>query len=201
MGALGTVTQTVLEERGWSVVGADKHNVDLTNLADTQRFVDAIQGQLNAVVHLVGGIVAGKPIHEATRDDLHLMLTLNVVTAFNVLHATMPRLIAAGGGGIVSIGARDVLHPSANRAAYAAAKSAVVGLTRAIAEEGRPHHVRANVIVPSILRTAANLEWGSEEEAKTWVDPRDVAATIAYLIDPTTQISGAVIPMYGGIAY
>ncbi len=200
-GALGTAVCTTLSNNGWSVVELDKEDVNLLDMAATDATFQAIGSPLHAVVHVVGGIIAGKPLEDTTAAELESMFALNVASTFNVLHSALPLLKQTGGGNVVTIGARDVLHPQPNRAAYAAAKSAVVGLTKSVAEEGREHNIRANVILPSILRTAANLAWGSNEEARTWVDPNDVAMAIAHLIDPSNQISGAVIPMYGGIPY
>lgn len=200
-GALGRVVCSSLVQAQWIVLEADMHNVDLLDPAATQTFVNAIESPLHALVHLVGGIRAGAAIQEASLEDLMFNLNTNVVTAFNIIHIVMPRLIAAGGGSIVTIGARDVLHPAPNRSAYNAAKSAVVGLTRTIAEEGRSNGIRANVLLPSILRTQANLAWGTPEEVDTWVHPQDVAATINHLIDPSCAISGALIPIYGGIPF
>jgi NAD(P)-dependent dehydrogenase (short-subunit alcohol dehydrogenase family) len=177
------------------------HNVDLLDPVATQTFVDAIDAPLLALVHLVGGIRAGAAIQDASIEDLMNNLNTNVVTAFNIIHSVIPHLVAAGGGSIVTIGARDVLHPTPNRSAYNAAKSAVVGLTRTIAEEGRSNGIRANVLLPSILRTQANLAWGTPEEIDTWVLPEDVAATITHLIDPGCAISGATIPIFGGIPF
>ena len=200
-GNLGTAVGTVLAERGWTVIGVDRHDGDLGKADDVQRIVDGITEPLTGVVHLVGGIVAGKPIEEQSIDDLQHMVALNLTTTFNVIRTAIPRLKQAGCGSIVTIGAQSVLHPVPDRSTYSAAKSAVVSLTQAVAEEGRPHGIRANSIVPSILDTPANREWGSPEDIKQWVAPSTVANTIADLLEPTSGVSGAVIPMYGGLPY
>lgn len=101
----------------------------------------------------------------------------------------------------MTIGAQSVLHPVPNRAAYSAAKSAVVSLTQSVAEEGRAHGIRANCILPSIINTPANREWGSPEEIQKWVTPEAIARTIADLLAPTNDVNGAVIPMYGRLSY
>lgn len=194
-GELGRVVHDYLCERGVQVVAADRDSVDLADPDDCRRFVLAHAGHVNGVVHLVGGIKAGEPIATTSDADVQMMMQLNYFTTFNVLRSCLPVLSANGGGSIVTIGARAVLHPTGHRAAYAASKAAVVSLTLSAAEEGRVHGVRANCIVPDVIRTAANLAWGSPDEIATWVQPDELAAAIHELLLPSSAITGTVIPM------
>lgn len=194
-GQLGRVVSSFLTERGAVVIAADRDRVDLSDSDDTQRFVAESAPLLHGVVHLVGGIRAGAPIEATSPDDVESMMQLNLVTTFNVMRATIPLLSKSGGGSIVTIGAKAVLQPEANRAAYAAAKAAVVSLTLTAAEEGRASGVRANCIVPDVIKTAANLEWGSPDQASTWVEPDEIASVIYSLLEPTCAVTGTVIPM------
>lgn len=194
-GELGRVVHKALLDKGVDVVIADRDSVDLANDDDCRRFMSAHAAHITGVVHLVGGIRAGELIASTTAEDVEQMLTLNFVTTFNVLRAAMPLLIANGGGSIVTIGAKAVLQPTARRAAYAAAKAAVVSLTLSAAEEGRAHGVRANCIVPDVIRTPANMTWGTEEEIRSWVSPEEIAEAIVELLQPDSAISAAVIPL------
>ena len=190
-----------LQAEGWDVVAPRREDGDLSTIDAVRAIVDGIDQPLTGIVHLVGGIIAGNGIEETLPAEMQEMLALNVTTTFNVLHAGVPRLKGAGGGSIVTIGAQSVLHPVPNRAAYSAAKSAVVSLTQSVAEEGRAHGIRANCILPSIINTPANREWGSPEEIQKWVTPEAIARTIADLLAPTNDVNGAVIPMYGRLSY
>jgi 3-oxoacyl-[acyl-carrier protein] reductase len=194
-GELGSVVHSYLLENGADVVAADRNTVDLANHDDCKRFISAECAHISGVVHLVGGIRAGEPITSTSTDDVDAMMQLNFTTTFNVLRAAMPVLVANGGGSIITIGAKAVLHPTARRAAYAAAKAAVVSLTLSAAEEGRVHGVRANCIVPDIIRTSANLTWGAPDEIATWVSPEEIASVMVDLLQPDCAITGAVIPM------
>lgn len=194
-GELGRVVHSYLLEKGAEVMAADRDDVDLLDPEDCQRFVSARCARINGVVHLVGGIRSGEPISTTPPDDVAAMMHLNFTTAFNVLRTVMPILIANGGGSIVTIGAKAVLHPTARRAAYAAAKAAVVSLTMSAAEEGRAHGVRANCIIPDVIRTSANLTWGTQEEIASWVRPEEIAAVMLDLLQPECAINGTVIPM------
>jgi NAD(P)-dependent dehydrogenase (short-subunit alcohol dehydrogenase family) len=194
-GELGSVVHSYLLEKGADVVAVDRNNVDLASHNDCQRFISAQCAHITGVVHLVGGIRAGEPIVSTSPDDVDAMMQLNFTTTFNVLRAAMPVLIANGGGSIITIGARAVLQPTARRAAYAAAKAAVVSLTLYAAEEGRAHGVRANCIIPDIIRTSANLTWGTPDEIATWVSPEEIASEMVDLLHPDCAITGTVIPM------
>jgi len=182
-------------------MSVDRTDGDLKDPSVVAAIMERAPKPLIAVVHLVGGIKAGAPIDETTVDDLRAMIDLNVVTTFNLMHASIPLMRSAGGGSFVTMGAQSVLHPVADRAAYSAAKSAVVALTQAMAEEGRPHNIRANSILPSIIKTPANMDWASEEDAQGWPTREQVAHVIADLIDPGNLVSGAVIPLFGQVPF
>lgn len=200
-GALGSVVCSTLELSGWEVIRATSSQADLRSQESAEEFVRHHAKNICALVHTVGGITAGLPAYELTLEQLMDNVVLNLVTTFTVVRAALPLLKANAPGSIVTIGARDVLHPSANRSAYAAAKAAVVSFTQCIAEEGKQYGVRANCVAPSVLRTKANESWGSPSQIPTWVTPEAVANTIQHLIDPSCDVSGAVIPLYGRIPF
>lgn len=149
----------------------------------------------DAVVHLVGGIQAGKPLAETTDAMFDTMITLNTRSTFVVLRQAM-NVLAASGGAIITVAAKAAVHPEPNKSAYAAAKAAVIALTLAAAEEGKTHNIRANCIIPGILRTPANLTWAENGEEDLWTPPEHVAQTI-YALATTPGINGAVLPLYG----
>ncbi len=149
----------------------------------------------DAVVHLVGGIQAGKPLAETTDAMFDAMIALNARSTFLVLRQSMNAL-SAKGGAIITVAAKAAVRPEPNKSAYAAAKAAVIALTLTAAEEGKPFDIRANCIIPGILRTPANLTWAENGEENLWTPPEDVARTI-YALATTPGINGAVIPLYG----
>ncbi|MBU3742251.1 MAG: SDR family NAD(P)-dependent oxidoreductase [Candidatus Kapabacteria bacterium] len=199
-GGLGQAVVKAARADGWTVLAPTSAELDLRSAAAVDAYAQTLPNDLGAVVHLVGGIRAGSAVDTTPHDDVVAMFDLNVMTTFHVVGATMARL-RTNRGCIVTIGARDVLHPQSNRAAYASSKAAVVTLTQVLAEEGRPDGVRANCIVPSIIRTEANLEWADLATAELMVTPEQIASTIVDLCRPTSAVSGAVIPMYGGFPY
>lgn len=170
---------------------------DLTLEEHAQHCVETAAHPLKALVHLVGGYAGGSPVEETPLETLEAMLTAHVRTTFLMMRAILPELKKQGGS-IVTFGAKPVLHPAPNKAAYALAKAAVASLTQSVAEEGRPYGVRANCILPDVIVTPANLSWGSPEDIKKWTKPEDIASAILFLCsDAAAGISGALLPMFG----
>jgi NAD(P)-dependent dehydrogenase (short-subunit alcohol dehydrogenase family) len=209
-GALGQEVCSAFSSAGWhvhaSVRSSRNEQLLLQNGANTIGVADLLDAPalrrsladlpgIHAVVHCAGGISAGNTLEETAPEDFDTMINLNAQSTFNILHCTMPRLKQSGGT-VITIGAQSVVYPAANRAAYTAAKAAVVALTQAAAEEGRSYGVRAHVIVPGILKTAADMEWAANGEESSWIEPHDVATTILSLCSAhSSHISGLIIPM------
>jgi NAD(P)-dependent dehydrogenase (short-subunit alcohol dehydrogenase family) len=171
---------------------------DLASTVSTHHFLTRSELQsVDAVIHTAGGIEAGKPIEETTPEMVQAMLEINYVTAFNLLRVTVP-LLKVRGGAIVTIGAQAAIKPESNKSAYAASKAALIALTQATAHEGKQHSISANCIVPSIIDTPSNREWGAPEDITKWVTPATIADAAWMLCTAAGRgISGAVLPMRG----
>lgn len=200
-GDLGSIVHLAMEQAGWTVLPLLHPAVDLTSDVSTSAACARLPANLTAIVHLAGGIVTDNSVAQTSPEDVNRMFSLNVISAFNLLRHALPALERNGGGSVVVIGAQSVMHPVAQRSAYSASKAALVSLAQSVAEEGRSTNVRANAILPSIIRTTSNLAWAQGGEEHTWVTPEAIAATILHLCDDHCAISGAVIPMYGGKAF
>jgi 3-oxoacyl-[acyl-carrier protein] reductase len=217
-GGLGVDVTSVFLQNGWHVQAVCRSEIqsenlrtqcvdygdnlsvctaDLTLEEHAKHCVETVRYPLRAFVHLVGGYAGGSPVEETPVETLEAMLTAHVRTTFLMMQAVLPELKKRGGS-IVTFGAKPVLHPTPNKAAYALAKAAVASLTQSVAEEGKPYGVRANCILPDIIVTPANLSWGSPEDIKKWTRPEDIASAILFLCsDAAAGINGALLPMFG----
>ncbi len=195
----GTAGKERLARRFPSSIG-DKlswHIADLSSEDGARDFIASTPDIPKALVHLVGGIKAGTFIEETAIESLDAMINLNVKSTFLIMREVIPAMKRLGGA-IVTIGAMAVDRPEARKSVYAASKAAVVSLTRSLAEEYKEHNIRANCILPGIIRTQANLEWGTEEDIEKWTPPEHIAAACFGLCaHEGSGISGSVIPMYG----
>lgn len=91
-----------------------------------------------------------------------------------------------------------VLRPQGQMAAYIAAKSAVAGLTQALAREFADRGVRVNAVAPGTMRTADNLAQMKDGGVR-WVELADLVRAVLYLAsDDARAVSGAILPVTGG---
>jgi len=182
--------------------GADTHlhhvTVDLTDRAAVQAAWDRIDrlGETRALVNITGGFAPGS-LAETDETTLTRMIDINVATTLWSCQAAAPRLQAHGGGAIVNVGARNAVE-GGGPVAYALAKAAVVRLTQVLAAELKPHRVRVNAILPSLIDTPANRAALSAESMSRAVPPAAIAKIVSFLCsDDAWPVSGAVIPVYG----
>lgn len=155
-------------------------------------------GRLDVLVHLVGGIRPWAEIAETKIEDWDFVMNLNLRSTFLNARAAMRIMKRNKNGSIVTVSAMTALKPEARKAAYVTAKAGVIALTQVIADEGRAYGINANAIAPSVIRTAANLEWAQGNEANAWVAPEEIAETIYFLSSPAAHsINGTVVRTFG----
>ena len=125
-----------------------------------------------------------------------------------MVRAAVPHLKASQNGSAVLLSSQLARLGSAHGAHYAASKTAIEGLTRALALELGPFDVRVNCVAPGMTRTAI-LDPYSEEEldrraqgvpARRIGEPEDVAAAVALLVsEDASYMTGAVGHVNGGV--
>lgn len=217
-GGLGSAVTGAFVEAGWRVVvpwiveaelaRLDEHpdvhavRADLFDPGSAQQVADLAAADpdapLRAVVNLVGGFAMGGRVHETPIEDFERQLTLNLRPTYVTSQATLPHLIAGGGGAIVCVSSRAGVQPFAGAAGYVTAKAAVLALVDAMATEYKADGVRVNAILPSVIDTPANRASMPDADFDTWVTPAEIAKVILFLCDNDSGvISGAHLPVYG----
>ena len=92
-------------------------------------------------------------------------------------------------------------NPAAMSGVYAASKAALVSLVRTVARENGDRRIAANVVLPGTMDTPANRASDPRADFSKWVNPCQVSKLLVHLAsDAAAQVSGAVIPVYGGEA-
>lgn len=167
---------------------------DAVSVAALATRVRAEHGEsLRALVSMAGGFAVSGPVAQSDPDVWHRMFAINLTTAYLTTRAFLPMLRAARGA--IVYFASEAAMPGgrvAGSAAYAAAKSGVVTLMRAVAQEERASGVRVNALAPSAIRTATNLQ--SMGEGVRYVEREEVAEAVTYLCsDEARAITGQVI--------
>ena len=130
--------------------------MDVTSEEDVNAGVAATVAAFGGVDILVSnaGIQIVHPVEEFTYAEWKKMMAIHVDGAFLTTKACLPHMYKAGrGGSIIYMGSVHSKLASMLKAPYVTAKHGLIGLARAIAKEGAPHGVRANVICPGFVRT------------------------------------------------
>lgn len=156
--------------------------------------------RIDILINLVGGFIGGKSVKDTTVEQWDRMMDLNLKSAFLCSKYVWPLLEKNNLGRIVNIGSKAGLQGAKNRSAYGASKAAVINLTKALAEEGKPFNITANLIVPSIIDTPDNRKGMPDANFEDWVKPETIAEVILFLSsDAGKDINGAVIPVLGKV--
>ena len=153
-----------------------------------------------------------------TRDGLMLrmeekqwdsVLTLNLKSAFNFIHALTPIMARQRGGSIINMSSVVGVSGNAGQCNYSASKAGLIGLTKSIAKEMGPRGVRANAIAPGFIITEMTAAL-PQEVRDQWVKtiplrrggtPEDVANVALFLAsDLSSYVSGQVINCCGAMA-
>lgn len=224
---IGAASAEALRNQGYTVITFDLQGADRSvDVTDPQQVADAIQavaadfGQLDALVNNAGVGVGSAHFLEQTSDDLDLTLAVNVKGLVHCCQAAIPHMLQTGGGAIVNVASLCGLRAlPAIPHAYTASKFAVVGLTKSMALEFGPSHIRVNAVCPGSVDTQmrakaiallAEQEGISPEDAEALENttislgraatPSEVATLVAFLCSAeAAQITGAAIPVDGGM--
>jgi len=176
----------------------------------TQEIVDRAS-RVDFLVNAAGIVHPPVPLHEVVIDDFHRVQAVNHFGTFTLYRAVARHMIAAGGGAIVNVSSTAGIRPVPNAGAYVASKHGVIGMTTTGALELARHGVRVNAVCPGVIDTPmfrANRDSGGPAEAISQMipmgrlgQPAEVAAMIAWLLsDQASYVTGAVIPVDGGVA-
>ncbi|MSP51095.1 MAG: SDR family oxidoreductase [Alphaproteobacteria bacterium] len=187
------------------------------NIADdvaAKRTIAAVVRDLGRIDVLVNnaGVFKEIPIEQTTRQDIDMIIGTNLVGMINITVAATPALKAARGV-IINISSALSLRPYTGTSLYSATKGGMEAYTRSLAVELAPHRVRANAILPGLVRTeiftaqgwtAAQLEaelnkWGKIYPLGRVGESSDIASIVRYMAsDAANWLTGVMWPVEGG---
>ncbi len=173
------------------------------------KIVDALGG----IDILIGnaGVVFGTPVEEIDPAEYDLVMDVNLRGNFHMAQAVIPQLKARGGGALVFISsiAGQVGGGLFGRSHYAAAKSGIFGLAKALARELAPDGIRSNAIAPGVIDNDFTRGRMTAEDkariAKTIPLGRlgrseDIAEACLYLASGrAAYVTGQVLSVNGGL--
>lgn len=190
---------------GWTMDVADRDSVRARTAE--------IAGALGPPTILVAnaGIQRVAPSEEMPREMWDQSLAVNLTGVWDCIQAVAPGMLAAGRGAIVTIASMNSYRGMPGRAPYCATKTAMLGLTRALAVEWASRGVRVNAVAPGYARTPMvqkAIDEGLLDEAmlldripaRDLAAPEDIAAAIAFLCSADARmITGQCLPVDGGM--
>lgn len=166
-------------------------------------------GRIDVLVNSAG-VVEGNPIMDISPEDYDRVTGINQRGAFFMCQAVIPAMRARGGGAIVNISSIAARRGGGifGSAHYAASKSGMLGLSKALGRELAPDNIRVNAICPGFVETDL-VKGRIEGERRAAVlagiplgrpgSPEDVAGACLYLAsDLSAFVTGAILDVNGG---
>ena len=175
-------------------------------------------GAFDGLYHVAGGSGRGAgdgPLHEISDEGWRQTLEHNLTSLFYSNRAAAQQLIEnGGGGGVLNMSSVLAFAPSPRffaTHAYAAAKAAIIGLTRSAAAYYAPYNIRFNVIAPALVATPMSERARTDEAIMDYIAskqpldggrigmPEDCDAAAVYLLsDAARFVTGQVLAVDGG---
>jgi len=176
---------------------SDAAQVEATVKGAVERF-----GRVDVIVNNAG-LMFFKPIEQLSEEDWQRILGVDLLGAFYFIKQAF--LLMKSGGAVVNVSSVHAVETEPLVAPYAAAKAALLSLTRSAAIEGKPKNIRVNAILPGAVDTPMlwdnpNVKAGVEKIDRADVGrPEEIAAAITFLAsDEASFVQGAALRVDGG---
>jgi NAD(P)-dependent dehydrogenase (short-subunit alcohol dehydrogenase family) len=172
-------------------VAGDARAADLVTAEGAQVWADTL-GQVDGLLHLVGGWRGGDSIEDSDLADLELLEKLLFHSVVHTTRAFAPLLKAAGDRGRFALVSSSVVaRPTPGNAAYAATKAAAEAWTLTLASELKPTDGTANVVVVTAIVTPQMRQESPDKAYKTFTDVAEIADALVYLCsDAARKMNG-----------
>jgi NAD(P)-dependent dehydrogenase (short-subunit alcohol dehydrogenase family) len=181
--------------------------VDVRDAEAVERMLDAA-GSCEVLVTCAATQLR-KPALEIEEHEWANLLAVNLTGVFLCCQRAARRMRDGGGGAIVNVTSLTERIGLANLAAYGASKGGVAQLTRALAVELAPDHIRVNAIAPGRVETSMTVDvFAREEVRRSFLEriplrrpglPEEIGDAIAFLASPAASyVTGETLVVDGG---
>ena len=173
---------------------------------DMVRRTEAALGPVELLVNNAGISYAGL-FQDLSEADWNRCLAVNLTGARNMVQAVLPHMLHEKSGAIVNISSIWGLRGASCEVAYACSKAGIVALTRSLALELAPSHIRVNAVAPGCIETDMVRVLGQETVRQLIEEtplgrlgqPEDIAHAVAFLAsDKASFITGQILTVDGG---
>jgi 2-hydroxycyclohexanecarboxyl-CoA dehydrogenase len=206
----GSAASRAISEKGGR---AEFIRTDVTSRAEVERMVEDVLNRLGRIHVLVNnaGIHDMRPFCDEPEELWERMYRVNVLGVVLPSQTVVRHMKDAGGGAIVHTASKAGVVGEPGHAAYSASKGAVIALTRAMAIELAPDHIRVNSVCPGPTHTDMLTGiFPDEQDIRALAEtaplgrvgrPEDIAAAVAYLASSDTDwCTGQAISIDGGMS-
>lgn len=202
--------QTVSEIKALGVM-AKGYASNAANFDEAHAVIEEVIKDFGKIDILVNnaGITRDTLMLRMTEAQWDAVLTVNLKSAFNFMHAIAPVMMKQRSGSIISMSSVVGIGGNAGQANYAASKAGLIGLTKSMAKEIGPRGVRVNAIAPGFIITEmtaklseeVRAEWAKSIPLRRGGTPEDVANVATFLAsDLSSYVTGQVIHVCGGMS-
>ena len=186
--------------------------VDVADINSVESMIEKTEqtfGRLDCLVNCAGISGPVATVTDCPLEDWHQVININLNGTFYAIRCAIPLMLKSGGGAIVTLSSIFGSVAGGTIAAYVASKHAVLGLTKAVAQEFGNQGVRINAVAPGVIETAMTEEALQQQEYVTsflertpagrFGQANEVANFISFLCsDQAGFITGAYYPIDGG---
>ena len=180
------------------------------DFAQTHAVVEQILADFGKIDVLVNnaGITKDGLMMRMSEEQWDAVLTVNLKSAFNFIHACVPSMARQRGGSIINISSVVGVSGNAGQCNYSASKAGMIGLAKSIAKEMGSRGIRANCIAPGFIITEmtdklpenVREEWNTKIPLRRGGTTEEVAKVALFLAsDLASYVSGQVINCCGGM--
>lgn len=203
-----TETLAAITDAGRKTVNV---KADLSSIEPVARVIDEVLIGLGRIDILVNnaGIIRRDDLLQFTEEDWDAVIDTNLKALFFLSQAAARSMAERGSGKIINIASLLSFQGGIRVPSYAAAKSGVSGVTKAMANELAPKGVQVNAIAPGYIATNNTAALQSDETrnrqildripAGRWGKPDDIAGTAVFLAAPASDyVTGQILAVDGG---
>ena len=184
---------------------------DRSSLEAARRKVEERLGPADILVN-AAGVNSSTPFFEIALDEWHRILDTNLTSVFLACQVFGRAMVERGQGGtIINISSTSSEIPLSRVLTYSVSKAGVNIITRYLAQELAPHHIRVNAIVPGFFPAEQNRRLLSEDRVRAILghtpaarlgEPDELVGTAVWLASERASgfVTGTLIPVDGGFA-